>query len=73
MSFLIFNEVANLGKKTKRWTIHPRLDTGTIIGWIEFRPTWRKYVWAMAPESIFDAGCTQEVVDFLKLHKDDRQ
>ena len=73
MSFLIFTEVVNPGKKTLRWTIHSRLDEYTTIGWIEFHTPWRKYVWGMAQGSIFDAGCTQEVVEFLKLHKDDRQ
>jgi len=73
MSFLLFREVSNPDKKTRRWTIQSRLDETTTIGWIEFYTSWRKYVWGMIPGSVFDVGCTQEVVDFLKLHKDDRQ
>jgi len=72
MSFLTFKETENPGKKTKRWTIYS--TGGDFLGWVVFHAPWRKYVWAMANVNvIFDVACTQEVVDFLKLHKDDRQ
>lgn len=71
--YLIFIEVPNPGKRTKRWTIHPLRDPGTIIGWIEFRPTWRKYVWSMSPGAVFDARCTEAVVQFLDQNADERQ
>lgn len=73
MSFLVFREIENPGKKTKRWTIHSRQNLGVTIGWIEFHAPWRKYIWGMTPGSIFDVNCTNEVVEFLNQHKDDRQ
>jgi len=71
VSYLSFQEVANPRKLTKRWVILSSLETN--IGWIEFHAPWRKYIWVMAPGIIFDVSCTEEVVAFLKLHKDDRQ
>ncbi len=72
MSFLKFTEVANPGKLTKRWTIKSTDDD--LLGWIQFYAPWRKYTWSMADGGVlFDVACTQEVIDFLKLHKDDRQ
>jgi len=72
MSFLDFREVANPGKKTKRWSIYSTQGGNTPLGWIQFFAPWRKYVWETTPGSIFDVKCTQEVVDFLNAHKDDR-
>ena len=73
MSFLVFTEIPNPGKKTKRWTIHSVRNEYDTIGWVEYHAPWRKYVWGMTVGVIFDANCTQEVIEFLKLHKDDRQ
>jgi hypothetical protein len=71
MAFLSFQEVPNPGKKTKRWKISN--SGGLTLGWIEFWPSWRKYVWSMIPGSVFDVSCTESVVEFLKLHANDRQ
>ncbi len=68
---LTFNPVPNPGKKTCRWVIHN--STGEQIGYIEYRPTWRKYVWGSLNNAIFDITCTQLIIDFLNAHKDDRQ
>jgi uncharacterized membrane protein len=73
MSFLQFYGVENPDRKTKRWIIRSTRNPGSILGWIEFHAPWRKYIWSMAHGVIFDIGCTEEVVEFLKLHKDDRQ
>lgn len=70
MAFLTFIEVANPGKKTKRWTIYNR--DNSLLGWIEFHAPWRKYVWSMSGGVIFDVNCTQEVADFLTIHAGDR-
>lgn len=71
MAFLTFREVPNPGHLTKRWSIHSARN-GETLAYIEFRPGWRKYVWGMMPGVIFDIGCTQEVVQFLKDHAEDR-
>ncbi|HXQ38145.1 MAG TPA: hypothetical protein VN843_29340 [Anaerolineales bacterium] len=70
MALLNFQEVPNPGKRTKRWKIS---SGGVTIGWIEFWSPWRKYVWSMVAGSIFDVNCTTEVVEFLKLHANDKQ
>lgn len=71
MALLKFDRVENPGNKTCRWIIFNA--TNAQLGFIEYRPTWRKYVWGTLNNAIFDIGCTQEIVDFLKAHKDDRQ
>lgn len=72
MSHLRFNREENPGKKTCYWVIQNAAATENI-GFIEYRPTWRRYVWGTLNNAIFDVDCTQEIVDFLRLHKDDRQ
>jgi hypothetical protein len=77
MSHLRFDRKPNPGNKTCRWLIvNPAgdEDTGTgQLGFIEYRPTWRRYVWGTLNNAIFDVECTKEIVDFLLAHKDDRQ
>lgn len=73
MAFLTFSECANPGKKTKRWVINSASGSGDLLGWIEFFPAWRKYVWSMAGGVVFDISCTEEVVKFLNEHGKDRQ
>ena len=70
MAFLRFSEAANPGKKTKRWAIYSSNDS--LLGWIEFYAPWRKYIWSMNGGVIFDVKCTEEVVQFLKDHAEDR-
>lgn len=72
MSNLRFTQIANPGNKTCRWLI-TATRTGKQLGYIKFRPTWRKYIWGPLVNCIFDVDCTQEIADFLKAHKDDRQ
>ena len=72
MAFLVFVEHPNPGKKTKRWLIVPA-NGGNSIGYIEFHAPWRKYIWGMLNNAIFDVKCTEEVVQFLKQHANDRQ
>jgi hypothetical protein len=72
MNFLKFLESPNPGKLTKRWLIKSTSDD--LLGFIQYYAPWRKYTWSMANAGIiFDIACTQEVIEFLKLHKDDRQ
>ena len=72
MPNLTFEQVPNPGHKTCRWIISSA-RTAEQLGYIEFRTGWRKYIWGMFNGVIFDVSCTQEVVDFLNAHKDDRQ
>lgn len=72
MKHLRFDPVPNPGNKTCRWRI-ANADTNELLGYIEYRPTWRKYVWGTMNNAIFDVTCTQEIVDFLNANKDARQ
>ena len=72
MSHLMFTPQPNPGNKTCRWIIM-NAGTGGHLGYIEYRPTWRRYVWGTLNNAIFDVECTQEIVDFMKAHKDARQ
>lgn len=68
---LNFVESPNPGKKTKRWLIYN--TSGEGLGWIQFHTGWREYVWTMKDSNtVFSAGCTQEVLDFLIQHAEDR-
>jgi hypothetical protein len=70
-NYLRFEEQPNPGRKTKCWTI-VGITAGVVLGDVYFHVPWRKYVWRMGPGCIFDVGCTQEIIDFLTMHKDDR-
>jgi len=73
MNYLNFVEQPNPGKVTKLWYVYSTTSPGGIpLGIIQYRPGWRKYVFAPG-ESIFDAGCLTDIVNFLVQHKDDRQ
>jgi hypothetical protein len=73
MVHLRFDLQPNPGNKTCRWIIANALSSEAALGFIEYRPTWRRYVWCALNNAIFDVDCTQEIVDFLRLHAQDRQ
>jgi hypothetical protein len=66
MSYLKFEEVyPEKARKTKLYRV-VNLE-GQILGGISFSGAWRKYVFNPDSESpTFDAGCLQDIVDFLK-------
>jgi hypothetical protein len=40
-------------------------NNGSFLGYINWRPGWRKYVFT-PHEAVFDSICLQDIVDFLK-------
>ena len=64
MNYLNFQETPNLNRKTKRWNVSNSQD-GSQLGKIVFSGAWRKYVF-ISIEAQFDAGCLDEVSNFLK-------
>lgn len=72
MSFLNFMEQPNPGKLTKQWHVYSKTESGHPLGIIYYRPGWRKYVFESGNAS-YDINCLNEIVNFLKEHKDDRQ
>lgn len=68
MSYLKFEEVPNFGHKTKKWDVE-NAQNEAKLGIVFFLPQWRKYVFqtvAEYPFVVFDAGCLQDIVNFLK-------
>ncbi len=66
VSYLKFEEIwPSRVRKTKMFRV-TNLE-GQILGGISFSGAWRKYVFQGGDStSMFDAGCLQDIVDFLK-------
>lgn len=63
-TYLKFEDVSSEKKKTKDFRIWSR-NNGSFLGYINWRPGWRKYVFTPS-EAVFDSICLQDIVDFLK-------
>ena len=72
MSYLDFTDISHkaTGRLTKTWMVNSA-SNGSLLGAITYRPTWRKYVF-QTKEADFDVNCLEEIVQFLKDHKEDR-
>ena len=66
MSYLEFRENDPIaGRKTKTFSVYNK--SGEFLGSVSFSGAWRKYIFNPDSESpTFDAGCLQDIVDFLK-------
>jgi hypothetical protein len=64
MSYLSFQEIPNPTRKTKRWGILNQ--DGSQLGTVVFSVAWRKYIFLPYVDTQFDAGCLDEVSNFLK-------
>lgn len=65
MSYLSFIEIPNQTRKTKRWNVS-NSQNGSQLGVIVFSGAWRKYVIQFNDAALFDAGCLEEITNFLK-------
>jgi hypothetical protein len=65
MSYLTFTEIPNPTRKTKRWKVE-NIQYGGQLGIISFNPSWRTYVFCNSNLIQLDAGCLEEIVNFLK-------
>ena len=65
MSYLQFEfkGTSNSGK-TNIWVV--KNTSEHILGWIEWKATWRRYWFCPTNGTGFDADCTQETTDFLR-------
>lgn len=70
--YLNFKEQPNPGKKTKRWEVVSASDH-SLLGWIEYRPGWRRYVASFAVGAVFDSKCLTELSKFLDENRETRQ
>lgn len=60
---MVFTEIGNTGK-TKRILVRAKTG-GTIIGNVSWYSRWRRYIFAPAPTTIFDAACMEEITSYL--------
>ena len=64
--FLSFDARPNPGKKTKLWSVFSKFNPGVgSLGVVCFRPAWRKYVFEPSQNTVYDAGCLDEIRSFL--------
>ena len=69
MSFLTFEDRGTSESgKTRRWTVKSG-QGGDLLGWIEWKAIWRRYVFTTTGAS-FDATCLQEIALFLARETD---
>lgn len=68
MSYLNFQELPNLGKKTKVWNVYSKNSPSSDgpLGSVEWRPTWRKYVFGPSGGTVYDPACLREISDFME-------
>lgn len=59
------------GKRTDRWRVLSA-RTGVPLGMVEFRSTWRQYVFVPGERTLFAADCMMEVAEFLTQLKEER-
>lgn len=64
MSYLKFvPEGTSKSGLTKRWTVQ-NLE-GCVLGWIQWKASWRRYWFEPTNQTGFDAACLKDIVDFL--------
>lgn len=63
---LIFKEVPiPIPMKTKVWSVW-NASTSVALGRIGWYPHWRRYVFNPASDTLYDASCLKEVVEFIE-------
>ncbi len=66
MNYLLFEDKGTSPSGlTRRWIVKNQ-NIGEILGWIEWKAGGRKYRFCPIKGTGFDAGCLQEIADFLK-------
>ena len=65
--FDVFAEPKDLYRKTYRYRICTRRDED-IIGWIEWYGPWRQFCLCAEANTVWSAGCLQDVQDFIRKH-----
>ena len=65
MSHLYFNELNNVGKKTRWWEV-TAIASDDVLGIVSFWGAWRKYVFKPNDATLYDASCLREIADFTE-------
>jgi len=58
--YLNFVEVEVTGRKTPIYEVKNK--SGEYLGYIIFRPSWRKFVFLPAKDTLFDAACLSDII-----------
>ena len=51
--------------KTQKWSVVNK-SSGEPIAEIEWYPTWRQYVFFPEPDTVFNDGCLETIIAFIK-------
>ena len=51
------------GKKTNRWTVHSK--HGDFLGAIMWFGRWRQYTFSPEKQTVFSAGCLDDIRSFI--------
>jgi hypothetical protein len=65
MSYLDYAVHPYNKKKTQTWDVVSK-TTGGILGWVYFRPQWRKFVFEPRANTLFDALCLNNIASFCE-------
>lgn len=63
--FLSFVEQPNPRHVTRRWHVRGAVAS---LGWIEWRATWRAYVFAPREATVYDTACLRVIADWCETH-----
>jgi len=71
MSYLQFEfKGTSESGKTNRWVV--KNTSGDVLGWIEWKTSWRKYWFCPVNGTGFDASCLDEISGALKAAMEQR-
>jgi len=62
--YLVFDKRTIQGRKTPIFDVSNK--SGILLGSIRFYPAWRKYVFEPVGDTVFDAGCLNEIISFMQ-------
>jgi len=66
----------DLNRKTATWEVVSK-DTQTVIGFIKWYGTWRKYCFFPDEDTVFEQDCLRDIAEFIqtatKLHKEKKE
>ena len=68
--FLNFTELPSKGKTQ---IIGVGNTSGSKLAYIKWHSGWRRYVFLPLPDTLFDAGCLKDILDFITELMEDRK
>ena len=63
--FIYMTEIPNEGKKTRKFQVVNK-RTDFILGEIKFYGAWFTYCFYPAPDCLFNIGCMEDIIDFIR-------